>query len=62
MRVYRPLSIDHEQAEAMRQLARECREVLKLPMPDTFLGRKTRAAPREEDASRRDAADDEGAI
>lgn len=45
MRVYRPLPVDHEQAEYMRKIARECRELLKQPPPDTFLGRKTQDAP-----------------
>lgn len=49
MRIYRPLPVDHEQAEFMQRLAHECRELLKQPAPDTFLGRKTMDAPRRED-------------
>ncbi|MBB4376302.1 hypothetical protein [Bradyrhizobium sp. SBR1B] len=45
MRVYRPLPADHEQAEYMRQLLREARELLNQSPPDTFLGRKTTKAP-----------------
>ncbi|MCA1550009.1 hypothetical protein I6F36_24565 [Bradyrhizobium sp. BRP19] len=41
MQVYRPLPADHEQAEYMRRIVRECRELLKQPPPDTFLGRRT---------------------
>lgn len=41
MRIYRPLPADHEQAEIMREGVREARELLKQPLPDTFLGRKT---------------------
>ena len=41
MQVYRPLPVDHEQAEYMRQFVRECRELLKQTPPDTFLGRRT---------------------
>ncbi|MBJ7401975.1 MAG: hypothetical protein JHD07_01170 [Bradyrhizobium sp.] len=45
MPVFRPLPVDHEQAEYMRQIVRQCRELLKQPPPDTFLGRKTQDAP-----------------
>lgn len=56
MTVYRPLPVEREQAEMMRELMREARELLKQPPPDTFLGRKThepfpagpRATPTEE--------------
>ncbi|WP_439402986.1 hypothetical protein ACNJYA_12500 [Bradyrhizobium sp. DASA03068] len=41
MPVYRPLPVEHEQAEYMRQIVRESRELLKQPPPDTFLGRRT---------------------
>ncbi|WP_172785456.1 MULTISPECIES: hypothetical protein [Bradyrhizobium] len=41
MPVFRPLPVDHDQAEYMRHVVRECRELLKQPPPDTFLGRKT---------------------
>jgi hypothetical protein len=41
MTVYRPLPVEREQAEMMRELMREARELLKQPPPDTFLGRKT---------------------
>lgn len=41
MTVYRPLPVEHEQAEHMRQIVRESRELLKQPPPDTFLGRRT---------------------
>ncbi|WP_192859630.1 hypothetical protein [Bradyrhizobium sp. DOA9] len=52
MPVYRPLPADHEQAEYMRQIARECRELLQQPPPDTFLGRKTQEPfPAEGDAT-----------
>ncbi|WP_158237571.1 hypothetical protein [Bradyrhizobium forestalis] len=50
MRVYRPLPVEHEQAEYMRQIVRECRELLKQPPPDTFLGRKTMDAPSREES------------
>ncbi|MGY8633200.1 hypothetical protein RAD15_12055 [Bradyrhizobium sp. 14AA] len=48
MPVYRPLPADHEQTEYMRELTREARELLKQPLPDTFLGRKTQEAPPKE--------------
>ncbi|MBR0959843.1 hypothetical protein [Bradyrhizobium japonicum] len=51
MRVYRPLPADHEQAEYMLRIARECRELLKQPPPDTFLGRKTQDVPPKEEGS-----------
>lgn len=41
MRIFRPLPIDRAQAEYMRRIVRECRELLQQPPPDTFLGRKT---------------------
>ncbi|UWU82654.1 hypothetical protein N2605_23990 [Bradyrhizobium yuanmingense] len=41
MTVYRPLPADREQTEYMRQIVRECRELLKQSPPDTFLGRRT---------------------
>ncbi|WP_454645279.1 hypothetical protein [Bradyrhizobium liaoningense] len=41
MRIYRPVPAEHEQIEHMLRIARECRELLKQPPPDTFLGRKT---------------------
>lgn len=51
MKVFRPLPVDHDQAEYMRQVARKCRELLEQPPPDTFLGRKTQEPPpKEEDA------------
>lgn len=40
-RIYRPPPAEHEQTEYIRRIARECREPLKQPLPDTFLGRKT---------------------
>ncbi|MGY4622701.1 hypothetical protein [Bradyrhizobium sp. USDA 4486] len=61
MRIYRPLPIDHDQAEFMRQLVRECREVLMQPPPDTFLGRKTMDAPRMEDQQGGEAGGDDRA-
>ncbi|MCA1511609.1 hypothetical protein [Bradyrhizobium sp. NBAIM01] len=52
MQVYRPLPVDHEQAEHMRRIVRECRELLKQPPPDTFLGRRTHEPfQREADAT-----------
>ncbi|SCB54066.1 hypothetical protein GA0061098_102321 [Bradyrhizobium shewense] len=51
MSVYRPLPADHEQAEHMRQLMREARELLNQPPPDTFLGRKTTGAPPKQQES-----------
>ncbi|MCK1736625.1 hypothetical protein IVA79_22380 [Bradyrhizobium sp. 138] len=51
MRVHRPTPVDDDQTEYMRQHVRECRELLKQPLPDTFLGRKTMdVPPKEEDA------------
>ncbi len=41
MRIYRPLPVEQDQTEYMRRIVRECRELLKQPLPDTFLGRKT---------------------
>ncbi|WP_448044836.1 hypothetical protein [Bradyrhizobium liaoningense] len=38
MRIYRPVPAEHEQIEHMLRIARECRELLKQPPPDTFLG------------------------
>ncbi|MBH5400889.1 hypothetical protein HZZ13_24370 [Bradyrhizobium sp. CNPSo 4010] len=52
MPVFWPLPVEHEQAEYMRQIVRECRELLKQPLPDTFLGRKTHEPfPPESDAT-----------
>ncbi|WP_131870979.1 MULTISPECIES: hypothetical protein [unclassified Bradyrhizobium] len=48
--IHRPLPAEHEQAECMRQIVRECRELLKQPPPDTFLGRRTMDAPAKEEA------------
>jgi len=50
MRIHRPVPAEHEQIEHMLRIARECRELLKQPPPDTFLGRKTQDAPRKEEA------------
>ncbi|MBH5368953.1 hypothetical protein [Bradyrhizobium glycinis] len=41
MPVFWPLPVEQDQNEYMRQIVRECRELLKQPLPDTFLGRKT---------------------
>ena len=40
-RIYRPTIGDARDIEQIRALVRESREVLKQPVPDTFLGRKT---------------------
>ena len=40
---------EQEQTDYMRRIARECRELLKQPLPETFLGRKTQEVPPEED-------------
>lgn len=50
MRIYRPVPAEHEQIEHMLRIARECRELLKQPPPDTFLGRKTQDAPPKAEA------------
>lgn len=60
MRIYRPLTVDHEHVEFMRQFAQQCRELLKQPRPDAFLGRKTTDAPRKEDGQGGDAGGDDG--
>jgi hypothetical protein len=39
--VFRASSTDFDQATELRRLVQEAREVLKQPLPDTFLGRKT---------------------
>jgi len=39
--VYRASSTNFDQATELRRLVQEAREVLKQPLPDTFLGRKT---------------------
>ena len=55
MSVHRPLPIDHAQAEVMRELMREARELLRQPPPDTFLGRKTHEPfPKEPDPTPKD--------
>ncbi|WP_407188585.1 hypothetical protein [Bradyrhizobium centrosematis] len=52
MPVFWPLPVEREQAEYMRQIVRECRELLKQPLPDTFLGRRTyEPFPHETDAT-----------
>ena len=43
--IYRPMPIDREQAEQMRELVQKARELLKQPLPDTFLGRKIQEPP-----------------
>ena len=53
MRIYRPLPVEQDQTEYMRRIVRECRELLKQPLPDTFLGRKTMdVPPRDEEDPR----------
>ena len=59
MRIYRPLPIDYEHIEWMRQYVRECRALLKHPAPDTFLGRRTTDAPRKEEGQGGDAGGDD---
>jgi len=45
---YYPLQSDEEHVEQVRKAIRESLEVLALPRPDTFLGRKTHEPFRRE--------------
>ena len=48
-RICRPTIGDARYLEQLRALVREAREVLKQPVPDTFLGRKTTEPVPDED-------------
>ncbi len=46
--IYRPMMSDEEHAEQIREAVKLSLEILKQPLPDTFLGRKTQEPfPRE---------------
>ncbi|WP_271599298.1 MULTISPECIES: hypothetical protein [unclassified Bradyrhizobium] len=53
MPVFRPIPIDADQAEHMRQVAQKSRELLSEPAPDTFLGRKAQEPFPDEDPMER---------
>jgi hypothetical protein len=40
-RIYHPVATDAKQAAQMRQALDEAREALRLPLSDTFLGRRS---------------------
>jgi hypothetical protein len=49
-RIFHVTRTDADQAEQMREVIRESRELLKQPGPDTFVGRKTQEPfPKEDD-------------
>ncbi|RXG91574.1 hypothetical protein [Bradyrhizobium zhanjiangense] len=57
MPVYRPSAHDSKQIEQTREILRDSEELLNLPKPDSFAGRKTQEPPRFEDSDPMDRAD-----